>query len=344
MTHPGVVSPSEHEAMRLAIRRLSTMLGQTIVRHGGDELLALVEQVRRQVRTPDDGPGIGALLTGLNPGTAVDLARAFSCYFRLAGVAEQVHRRRELRHSRPDGRGPLRDVVDRLARDADRADVEAVLARTELRPVFTAHPTEASRLSVRGILGQVAVLLDDGSLDGPAAERRLAGLVDLLWQTDEIREYRPTVLDEARVVSHYLERLAADTIPDLLGELDAALTESGLRLPAHARPVALGCWVGGDRDGNPNVTPEATLHAMRHYAERALRINTAQVEELANALSVSTRVVGVSEELRASLAADRRCLPEVHDRLVRAEVREPYRLKGAYVLAEAVSGSPDVIL
>ncbi|MDN5857178.1 MAG: phosphoenolpyruvate carboxylase, partial [Pseudonocardia sp.] len=328
MTHPGVVSPSEHEAMRFAIRRLATLLGETLVRHGGDQLLELVERVRRGVRTADGGAGIAALLAELDPGAAVDLARAFSCYFRLAGVAEQVHRRRELRHRRPDGRGPLRALAERMALEADPADVEEVLVRTELRPVFTAHPTEASRLSVRGILGQVAAVLD-----GALPDSRLAGLVDLLWQTDEIREYRPAVLDEVRVVSHYLERLATDTIPDLLGELADALAAAGLRLPPGARPITLGCWVGGDRDGNPHVTPSVTSAALRHYAERALRINIAQVEDLANAMSVSTRVVGISEELRAGLAADRRDLPEVHDRLVRAEVREPYRLKCAYVLA-----------
>ncbi|WP_308282650.1 phosphoenolpyruvate carboxylase [Pseudonocardia nigra] len=324
-----MVSQSEHGEMRLAIRRLSTLLGQTLVRHGGEQLLELVEQVRRQARTPaEDGSAeIAALLAGLDPGAAVNLARAFSCYFRLANVTEQVHRRRELRQRRPGGEGPLRSLVERLVRHADRNDIEDVLARAQLRPVFTAHPTEASRLSVRGILGQVA-----GVLDGTVPEWRLAGLVDLLWQTDEIREYRPTVLDEARVVSHYLEQLGAATIPDLLGEFSEVLAEAGLRLPADARLITLGCWVGGDRDGNPYVTPGTTLEVLRLYAERALRINAGLVEELGNELSISTRVVGVSEEMRASLAADRRCLPEVHSRLVRAEVREPYRLKCAFIL------------
>ena len=97
--------------------------------------------------------------------------------------------------------------------------------------------------------------------------------------------------------------------------------------------MTLGSWVGGDRDGNPNVTPEVTLEVLRLYAERALRIQHALLEDLSTELSISTRVVGVSEELRSSLAHDRRFLPEVYDRFVRLNAEEPYRLKCAYILA-----------
>lgn len=329
-THAGVVSESEHEALRAAIRRLTTLLGQTLVRHGGEQLLDLVEEVRRlaRVASKEDNTGITGLLTELDPGTAVQLARAFSCYFQLANVAEQLHRSRELRDRRPDGRGPLGLLIERLGHEADRDEVDAVLARAELRPVFTAHPTEASRQSVLAVLRRIA----DG-LDRELPDEQLGGLVDLLWQTDEIRLERATVADEIRAVSYYLEQLGRRAVPDLLGEFETELSEAGFQSPAAARPVTLGCWVGGDRDGNPNVTPQVTMEVLRSFAERALRIHHGLLEDLATELSVSTRVVGVSEELRASLARDRRFLPEVYDRLVRLNAEEPYRLKCSYILA-----------
>ena len=106
-----------------------------------------------------------------------------------------------------------------------------MLARTELRPVFTAHPTESSRQSVRGILRKVADGLDRGLSDD-----QLGGLVDLLWQTDEIRLGRPTVADEARAVSPYLEQLGSRTVPDLLGNFEAELRHAGPGDPA-GRPA-----------------------------------------------------------------------------------------------------------
>ena len=329
-THAGVVSESEHEALRAAIRRLTTLLGQTLVRHGGEQLLDLVEEVRRLARVASEkgSTEITGLLTGLDAGTAVQLARAFSCYFKLANVAEQLHRSRELRDRRPGGRGPLRLLMERLGHEADRDEVEAVLARAELRPVFTAHPTEASRQSVLAVLRRIA----DG-LDRELPDEQLGGLVDLLWQTDEIRLDRTTVADETRAVSYYLEQLGSRAVPDLLGEFEAQLLDAGYRLPTDARPVTLGCWVGGDRDGNPNVTPQVTMEVLRFFAERALRIHHGLLEELGTELSVSTRVVGVSEELRSSLARDRRFLPEVYDRFVRLNAEEPYRLKCSYILA-----------
>jgi phosphoenolpyruvate carboxylase len=328
--HAGVVSESGHEALRADIRRLSTMLGATLSHQGGPELLELVEQVRRLSRAApaSGGAEITALLSGLDAGTAVALARAFSQYFQLANVAEQLHRSRELRATRPRDGGPMRLLMRRLAREADRTEVEDVLARTELRPVFTAHPTESSRQSVLAILRRVTDGLDRGLPDS-----ELGALVELLWQTDELRPGKPTVADEARAIGWYMEQLGRRTVPELLAEFEGEARDAGFALPAAARPLVLGCWVGGDRDGNPNVTPAVTREVLGLYADRALRLHGGLVEQLVSELSISTRVVGVSEELRGSLARDRRALPEVYDRFVRLNAHEPYRLKSSYVQA-----------
>ncbi|TCK21323.1 phosphoenolpyruvate carboxylase [Pseudonocardia endophytica] len=342
-THAGVVSRDEHDALRAAIRRLATMLGQTLVAHVGPTMLELVEHVRvlaagatgeqpgTQVEEGEDRGEIAALLADLDAGTAVELARAFSCYFRLANVAEQVHRVRELQRRRDSGdlrRPGLVELLRRVDDEADRAAVEEVLSRLELRPVFTAHPTESSRLSVRGILRQVAEGLTDG-----ASDEDLAGAVDALWQTDEIRPHRPTVVDEAAAISRYLEEIGARTAPRVLQKLQTALDAVGMELPEGARPLRLGCWVGGDRDGNPNVTPQTTLDCLALYARRALDVHLRLVESLGAQLSMSTRIAGVTDELRRSLAGDRRYLPEVHNHYVRGNAGEPYRLKCGMIFA-----------
>ena len=330
----GVVSEAQHLAMRADIRLLSTLLGETLVRQGGEELLKLVEQVRRLARTPllESSAEIRSLLSTLDVGTSVQLARAFSIYFQLTNVAEQLHRAREQRAQFGGQDGPLHAVVDRLAGEVDRTEVEAVLARMELRPVFTAHPTEVSRRSVQGILRRVADVLDQDLPEEPL-RRRLAQLVDLLWQTDEIRPGKPTVLDEASAVAYYLEQLGTHAVPDLLEDLETELARASFTLPPRSRPVVLGCWVGGDRDGNPNVSPQVTLDVLRLYADRALKIQLALIAQLIEELSVSTRVVGVSEDLRRSLAHDRRRLPEVYDRYLRLNADEPYRLKCSFIYA-----------
>ncbi|GAA4778894.1 phosphoenolpyruvate carboxylase [Actinomycetospora chlora] len=333
-TEGSVASESEHSALRADIRRLSTLLGRTVAAQHGDDMLDLVEKVRRLVReVPERGDTeIRDMLGELDPGTAAVLGRAFATYFHLANLAEQLHRSEERETEHLEGRGPIHTLVDRLVSDADPDELSTALSRLELKPVFTAHPTEAQRQSVLGKLRAIAAVLAE-DLPEEIAEKRLHRLVDLIWQTDEIRPERPTVLDEARSVAYYLEQLGRRTLPEVLSELDEELDRVGLHLPDGSRPLVLGCWVGGDRDGNPNVTADLTLETMRIYGERGVRIQVELLEELVQELSVSTRLVGVSEDLRRSLARDRRALPEVYDRFVRLNAEEPYRLKCSYVHA-----------
>ena len=334
----GVSSDEQHTALRASVRQLGALLGDAISRHEGPETLALVEQVRELSRDPDDGD-LHALLSGQDDATAVTLARAFTAYFQLVNVTEQLHRWQEVTQ---DGEGPLAATTGRIREALDEgtlspALLEEVLGRVEYRPVFTAHPTESTRRTVLRLLRKVAATIaaaeDPRRRPGDDArtERRLAELVDLLWQTDELRIAKPQPTDEARTALYYLAQIAQHVIPGLMEELQHQLGTIGVELPADARPLRFGTWAGGDPHGNPFVTPEVTLEVLGLQHDFGLRELVRQVEELLTEMSASTRVVDVTEELQKSLAADAEALPITYSTIKRLNAEEPYRLKLSFV-------------
>jgi len=334
----GVSSDSQHAALRASVRQLGQLLGEALTRHEGPELLAKVETIRRLSREHRDDE-LHAELDGVDDATAVRLARAFSAYFQLVNITEQLHRWHEVANVEVS---PLTATAQRIGAALDKGTVDRqlvsdVLGRLEYRPVFTAHPTEASRRSVlellRKIADVVAALEDPRSSpsETPQHERRLAELVDLLWQTDELRVVRPEPKDEARTAIYYLQSIAGQVMPELLAELDRALASIGVELPTGARPLRFGSWAGGDRDGNPNVTPPVTLDVLALQHDFGLRTLIAEVEELLSEMSASTRIIRVTEKLRESLARDATALPITYATISRLNAEEPYRLKLSYV-------------
>jgi phosphoenolpyruvate carboxylase len=219
-----VADPDTDAPLRADIRRLGTLLGRALVRQEGQALLALVEEVRAQVRT--DPGATAARLAEIDVATGTKLARAFSTYFHLANVTEQVHRARELRRRRAD-RGGWLDQAARLIseRGVPADEIAAAARRLAIRPVFTAHPTEAARRSILSKLRGVADELDREAAsaalygDTASSDRRLAELIDLLWQTDELRLERPDPADEARNAVYYLNDLYAEAAPRVLTDL-----------------------------------------------------------------------------------------------------------------------------
>jgi phosphoenolpyruvate carboxylase len=345
VTLPDPPSPlADAGPLRRDIRTLGRLLGETLVRQDSAELLALVEDVRRRARTSPEATA--ALLDSVDLPTAIRLARAFSTYFHLANVTEQVHRARELHEARRGAEDPLAAAARRIANaveagDLDRTEVAAAVSRVSARPVFTAHPTEAARRSVLLKLRGIADLLDraqaDGSdLEDPRVARRAAELVDLLWQTDELRLERPEVLDEARNALYYLDDLARGPVADVLEDLADALAEVGVDLPADGRPLSFGSWIGGDRDGNPFVTPDVTGRVVDLVRDHAVRDLLPVIDRLLEDLSVSQRWNTASPELLASLEADLLALPDLDPRYRRLNAEEPYRLKLTCVRAKLV--------
>jgi phosphoenolpyruvate carboxylase len=321
-------------ALRADIRRLGTLLGQTLARQEGSPLLELVEEVRALVRA--DADAAAARLAALDVTTGTKLARAFSTYFHLANITEQVHRARDLRRRRAVQGGWLDQAAKLIAeRGVPPDEVADAARRLAVRPVFTAHPTEAARRSILSKLRAVADELEQhhaeaslfGGDDLQRADLQLAELLDLLWQTDELRLDRPDPTDEARNAAYYLRDLYADAAPRVLDDLAETLRSLGVTIPPTAQPLTFGSWIGGDRDGNPFVTPRVTRDVLLIQHEHGIRATEAAMDELINKVSVSRRLRGVSPDLAASLARDLDALPEVGERFRRVNAEEPYRLK-----------------
>ena len=310
--------------LRADIRELGSLLGRTLVRQEGPELLDLVERIRSLIRL--DREAAAELVRQVDSSTATNLVRAFATYFHLANIADQVHRGREFARARAASGTWLGQAVERIqAAQLPRGELAAELGRLAVRPVFTAHPTEAARRTLLAKLREVGDVLERG--EAARARDRLEELIDLIWQTDELRIAQPDVVDEARNAVYYFDELHGDAIPEVLAGLANGFERLGVELPVDARPVRFGSWIGGDRDGNPNVSASSTRRVLDLQHAHGFKRALALLDELRATLSSSMRIAGVSDAVRESLARDLEALPEVEDRYRRLNAEEPYRLK-----------------
>ena len=286
-------NPAAH--LRADVRRLGELLGETLVRQEGQALLDLVESVRLAVR--EDSPLGANILEKVDVKDSIKLVRAFSTYFHLANIAEQVHRARALYEGRVNGQSWLQQTFHKFA-DAkiSQDELARAVATLSVRPVFTAHPTEAARRSVLSKLGTVAELLDEQNMR--EREKKLAEAIELLWQTDELRLEQPEPLDEATNALYYLDDLHRYTVPQVLDDFAFELSQYGIELDPLARPLSFGSWIGGDRDGNPNVNSDTMNRAMSRQSTTILDFYLDEVHALGAELSISTLLVSVSPALQ----------------------------------------------
>ena len=331
MTRTDVGHAGNWEApapLRRDVRLLSTILGRVIAETEGADLLEDVERLRRATIALRRGPtaerrvAVLTVVRTLEAERAELVARAFTCYFQLANLAEERHRVRELL-ARSHGLEPLEESIEAgVAALLDAVGPEGVLEavrRLEVVPVLTAHPTEARRRTTLETLWRIGDLLArlDDVLSGVAAreelERRLFEEITALWRTDPVRSHRPLPLDEVRAVMALFDQTIFRTLPALCRELDRTVAPgTGGRRPAiEGVPVRGGTWVGGDRDGHPDVTEETTRAAARIASEHVLLGLEAATRRIARALSVADRDVPPSAALLRSIERDAELLPRV---------------------------------
>ncbi len=317
--------------LRNDVRKLADLLGQTLARQEGEELLALVESVRLSVREGSQDQ----ILNKISDSQTIALVRAFSNFFNLANVAEQVNRSKILAAEHNPGGTWLSRTIENILKAKNKnqefstAELQEWIENFSVRPVFTAHPTEAARRSVLSKMTTISQLLQQPN--NPFHLERLAEAIDLLWQTDELRLGRPEPLDEAVNSIYYLDELLLETVPEVLVEFVTEVKKLGIDLSLNARPLRFGTWIGGDRDGNPNITAEVTKAAILLQNAHFTRTLFSHLDELRQALSISTKLAGVSRELEVSVAKDLENLPEIEARYRRINIEEPYRLKATAI-------------
>jgi phosphoenolpyruvate carboxylase len=289
---------------------------------------------------------LASLVAELDLGETEMLIRSLTRWFQLLNLAEDNERvrrlrQREERYAPEPRRGGLRDAVQRLAaRGTTAAELAETLAHAEVRLVMTAHPTEARRRTTIGKLARVFLMLRELDLHRLLPEeqgdvwRRLAATVQELWGSDEIRAVSPTVLDEVHAGLVYFTSTLVDVIPAFYRELEAAVAESYPGEPVAVPPLlSFGSWMGGDRDGNPHVTPEVTEEALGQMRSTCLRFLEGRATELAGRVSLSSRLAGDPPELAPRLTAAAECFPELAAELARRNPEEPYRRFFSFVRA-----------
>jgi phosphoenolpyruvate carboxylase len=311
--------------LRRDVRSLGMLLGEVLREQAGAAVFEAVEELRKVAiaRREEDANGDQAAARShlqqalfrvheLELGTAYQMARAFGFYFELINLAETNHRKRRrlasaLRADAAPQRGSLRGTLRRMkSAGVSGAEALAMLARVCVTPVFTAHPTEVARRSVMFKRRRISDLLEqldrvplpEAVLEG--LERDVTAEITALWQTDDVRSARPTVRDEIRMALDYYESSLFDTLPVLYGEVAASVAaEYGVREELADLPqmVSFGSWIGGDRDGNPFVTPEATREALGMARGLLLHHYRRRLQVVFDQLGSSTQQAPVSEKL-----------------------------------------------
>lgn len=325
---------------------LGRVLGDVVREQGGDELFEAVEGLRQACRHMRHHNCESARLEvrervrSLSLPVALDVVRAFNLYFHLINMAEENHRlRRIAERETADWPEPRYESIGATLRDMKRAGVEddeaaALLRRLSVRPVFTAHPTEARRMTLLRHLRRVARLvssLTDEQATPEQQERRTATLyaeVTDLWQTNELRLRQQTVLDEVRNGLYYLESSVFDVTARIYRDLHQAVERYYPGLSGESFTfLTFGSWIGGDRDGHPDVTAEITEETVRLHMGTALAQYLERVAALADTITVSSTMAEISAELERSIERDARDFSMDRDPAVARRRDEPYRQK-----------------
>jgi phosphoenolpyruvate carboxylase len=332
------VAIDPHKPLRDDVRLLGELLGETLRRQEGEPLFDQVERVRalakdrrsreRDEPLPDGPPALAAELAGLQVDAAVSIARAFAEFLHLANIAEQHHRVRRRRvyqrdpRSRPQPGSIEAALPQLLERGVSPAALHDAIDRLRIELVVTAHPTEIMRRTLQQKYNRIARALaerDRTDLTPRECEELDDGLhreITAAWETEEVRRERPSPIDEVRSALTVFEQTLWHAVPDFLRALDRGLrAATGQGLPLDAAPIRFGSWIGGDRDGNPTVTPETTRRACLMARWTASDLWVREIDELRSELSM----VSADDVVRARSgdAAEpyRAVLRDLHHRL-----------------------------
>jgi phosphoenolpyruvate carboxylase len=340
-----------NKALHNNIRLLKQILTRVLKTEAGPKIAAIVEQLQRQFAAlqGDDSPAnrqqLLDSLQNLAPETQTEVIRAFSMYFSLLNIAEEstgLHqRRRQAEKNKHFWRGSFHDTLQTLQQSGvGIGELQTLLNKLRYMPVMTAHPTEAKRRAVRGVLRNI--FLSQDKLDDPRVKgyfrddvlKRLHSQIQLLWKTDEVRSRDMRVVDEIEAGLYYFPLSLFQATTQVYRNLQRALLDvygseaTQISIPTF---LSFGSWIGGDRDGNPNVKPETTAMALRMQARTVLQEYIDRVDALRQQLSYSYGLCQPTESFLLSLDNDRKLLGDAVVALERNYHQEPYRHKLALI-------------
>ena len=339
-----------HRRLRDDVSMLGEMLGDTLRARGAPELYDTVERIRKLAKEARQAghalPGADGPLRSVPLELAVPVARAFSHFLTLANIAEQHHRVRRRRDylcdpSSAPQPGSFTGVFPRVLSSGVSADaLYDAVCRMRIELVLTAHPTAITRRTLAAAHVRIAeALARQDRTDLTADERDEIGLtlrreILAMWGTEDVRPRRPTPMEEVRSGLFIFEQSLWDAVPRHARALDTALRRStGRGLPLDAAPIVFGSWIGGDRDGNPAITPDVTRRACLTARQLATTLYLREVDALSSELSVTAanaelreRTRGAREPYRAVLLELREALRATHTSGDAVDVRGPLEL------------------
>jgi phosphoenolpyruvate carboxylase len=344
------------------VKLLGSLLGQVIAEQGGRDLLDFVERCRRrsiavrETGSPEEAASLATELDVLTVEQAELLVMAFSLYFQLVNLCEErdaVRRLRQAQKSAQPEEGSPDATVDWLVARGWSVDrVQQLLRNMAIMPVLTAHPTEARRRTTLTALRRCYRLLEQlddprlGPVDDAEIRRKLREEISVLWRTSPLRKTPPSPIDEVRTALTFFDETLFRAVPRLYRAIDRATDRaarqangraaraggqasdaglSGTRPPRVPALLRWGSWIGGDRDGNPNVTAELTRQVPRIHADHLMRGYEAVATRLVTTLAVEVPREGIHPELDRQLLRDAEDLPETMRDLARRFPDEPYR-------------------
>ena len=353
-------SAKDH-ALRRDVRSLGALLGRVLVEQAGQDLFDMVEElrqlmIRHRQRVVHSAAARAhgelmaraqAMISQMDLTRAYHVTKAFAIYFELTNLAETNHRKRrrragQLDRQREPAPGSFHGTLSRLKQAGISAEsVLSALRQILVTPVFTAHPTEVARQTVllkRRRIAEQLERLDRLPLtlaDALRCEQIIHAEITALWQTDEVRQTKPTVADEIRMGLRYYRLSLFETLPHIYAEVTESVRQVyGVDLAPSELPnlVSFGSWIGGDRDGNPLVTPQCVKDALTMARALILREYIRAVEFLSDCLSSSLRQAEASADLLARLARYKQSMPSVVMLWGPNSSVEPYRRFLSYVL------------
>ena len=339
------------KSLRARVKLLGTLLGEVIHTQSGEDVFHAVEALRlgyinlRKQNDEKERKRLDHIIENLNPQKLAEVVRAFNAFFSLVNIAEESHqhytRREQSMKTGPDWQGSFESTIRELRdKEVGPQQLQVLLDQLLYTPVITAHPTESKRRTIRDVLRRITVLnkhLNEDTLSNYEYEdclQKLRSQIQIFWKTDEVRPNRPTVFDEILYGLDYFDECLFAAVPVTYRNLekaiakvynaDGVLADYPITVPSFLK---FGSWIGGDRDGNPNVKPETTVMALRLQSKAVLTEYIRRLGFLLGSITHSINFCTPSEEFTQSLEADKPYSDAAYKDKETQFLNEPYRRK-----------------